>query len=547
MARSKASAWKALANAKKANAKKKKNVNANAKKKAGAKKTLPRQYRSYELFAGAGGMTEGLRAAGIATTFAVDLSADACATLKANHPQCDVLRADVADVTADRIRAAFPGGRIDDADGTILIAAPPCQSFSVAGNKRGREDPGDRLYEHVPRLAGELRPAAVVFENVPGMVSKKLPDGSTVLESLTEDLELAGYAVDHTVIDAKNHGVPQSRKRVILVAVRRDLLPGRDPSSTEPEPEFAFPWPAPVAAGFDASVGSVLHATEQEVEDAMEANHGYDVYMDRDKAEYYKKRKLNPATSSHVGILDPDDPAKTLRAGYMKSRGSHMLITRGRDGRTIRKLSSGTKIGSMRMLTVPECKAIQTFPRDYRIVGGIGSVYTQLGNAVPCKLAEHVGRALLAFLRGLGETAPVAAPPTAAPAAGRAATTRVARAAGRAATTRVAPAAAQQKAPAAAQQAAPRVAPAATRAATTRVAPVAARAAPRVAPAAFEQPEPEQPEPEQSEQRVHIDLSGENDGENQNKNKNKNKRSRPVDLDIQSNGRTVRIRITWKE
>ena len=102
--------------------------------------------------------------------------------------------------------------------------------------------------------------------------------------------------------------------------------------------------------------------------------YGYEVRMSPEKARYYVRRqRQRPA---FVRFVDPDRIVGTMRAGYMKSRGAEALVREGK--------------GGMRMLTIDECKAIQSFPRSYRFAGPVGAVYAQIGNAVPPTLAFHV-------------------------------------------------------------------------------------------------------------------------------------------------------------
>ena len=116
-----------------------------------------------DLFAGGGGLTVGLKQAGFQVKAAVELEAHACATYKANHPEVRLLERDITGVSGKEIlEVAGPGG-VD-----LLAGCPPCQGYTSL-NKYGDDDPRNRLVFQIARLAQEIRPKAIMMENVPGL------------------------------------------------------------------------------------------------------------------------------------------------------------------------------------------------------------------------------------------------------------------------------------------------------------------------------------------------------------------------------------------
>jgi DNA (cytosine-5)-methyltransferase 1 len=170
-----------------------------------------------DLFAGAGGLSEGLRQAGFDVVVAADHDPDGCATHELNFPEAEVV---VGDLT-DRVRhehvvaAARVHGRPD-----LVAGGPPCQAFSqIHNHDRLIADPRNRLYQEFVALVDELRPRAFVMENVPGMAQLR---GGAVQAQVEEDLSLAGdYDVVAGVLDAADFGAPQTRTRLVFIGVEK--------------------------------------------------------------------------------------------------------------------------------------------------------------------------------------------------------------------------------------------------------------------------------------------------------------------------------------
>ncbi|MEX2973023.1 DNA cytosine methyltransferase [Streptomyces sp. C184] len=166
-----------------------------------------------DLFAGAGGLSEGFRQAGAHVLAGSDVDPDACATYVKNFSQATCIN---GDIRQDEVREqVLDVGKALD----ILVGGPPCQAFSqVRNHSRLIDDPRNSLYREFVAMIGEIRPRAFVMENVPGMAQMG------VLEQVITDLALEGeYSVLPQVLDAADFGVPQTRKRIIFIGIRRDL------------------------------------------------------------------------------------------------------------------------------------------------------------------------------------------------------------------------------------------------------------------------------------------------------------------------------------
>ena len=170
---------------------------------------------SLDLFVGAGGLTSGFEQAGINSVCGCDIILNACVTLKINNPHIDVICGDLTlQETKDRIYKSIEKNRVD-----LICGGPPCQGFSMAG-KRFVDDPRNKLFKEYLDILKHVMPKVFVMENVDGM--KSMQQGKVyqeILKSFTE----AGYQVEGRLLMANDYGVPQKRKRLIIIGVRNDL------------------------------------------------------------------------------------------------------------------------------------------------------------------------------------------------------------------------------------------------------------------------------------------------------------------------------------
>ncbi|TYL86318.1 DNA cytosine methyltransferase [Bradyrhizobium cytisi] len=183
-------------------------------------KNPPRGFRCLDLFAGAGGLSEGFRQAGFRTIAATDIDPSAGATYLHNH-QKHGTRFVLGDISERSVKEelfdAVEGIELD-----AVIGGPPCQGFSqVRNHNRLINDPRNKLYRHYVSVIRTLRPRTFVMENVPGLENL---GGGAVRAQILEDLAIDNeYRVECRVLDAAGFGVPQSRLRILFIGVRRDL------------------------------------------------------------------------------------------------------------------------------------------------------------------------------------------------------------------------------------------------------------------------------------------------------------------------------------
>ena len=181
--------------------------------RATRRSTTPPQRSFVDLFAGAGGISEGFRQAGWRPMAGSDIDPDACATYRLNFPEAETVWGDLRQ--ADTHAALVDQARAVD----VVAGGPPCQGFSqVRNHARLIDDPKNSLYREFVQLVGQLEPRAFVMENVPGMAQMG------VLEQVEADLSCGGrYVVHPMVLDAADFGVPQTRKRIVFIGFHHDL------------------------------------------------------------------------------------------------------------------------------------------------------------------------------------------------------------------------------------------------------------------------------------------------------------------------------------
>ncbi len=179
-----------------------------------------------DLFAGAGGLSLGFEQAGFDVAAAVEYDPVHCATHEFNFPSSRIVCRDIASLSAAAL--AESAGLSDSPD--VICGGPPCQGFSTIG-KRALDDPRNALPREFIRLVRDLQPKYVLFENVPGLAAGA---HARILQEIVEVFRATGYAValPVRVLTATSFGVPQARRRLIVLASRRDMAPVGYPAET---------------------------------------------------------------------------------------------------------------------------------------------------------------------------------------------------------------------------------------------------------------------------------------------------------------------------
>lgn len=305
---------------------------------------------SVEVCAGAGGTALGLERAGFYHEALLEIDEHACATLGLNRPQWKVLQEDL------RI---FNGTEFRGVD--LLSGGVPCPPFSVAGMQLGADDDRD-LFPEMLRLADEMSPSAVLIENVRGILSPRFDDYRAQVDERLSEL---GFVPDWKLLHASDYGVPQLRPRVVLVALRPEIV-------------SVFRWPEPVDYP-PPTVGQVLGGPMADL-----GWEGADEWADQ-----------------------ADSIAPTLVGGSKKHGGPDLGPTRakqawaelGVNAKTLAERPPASDHQGMPRLTVQMAALIQGFPPDWVFAGGKTSAYRQVGNAFPPPVAKAVGEEIYRAVR----------------------------------------------------------------------------------------------------------------------------------------------------
>jgi len=323
-----------------------------------------------DLFAGAGGATTGLRQAGFRVTDAVELDEAAAASYALNHPAVRLQVRNIRDVPEDTLGG---GVHVD-----LLKSCPPCQGFSTLQKGVVTDDRNDLVLDTF-RFVRALRPKVVLLENVPGIAR------DWRFDRLTRQLRAAGYGVRHYLVNAEDFGVPQRRRRSILLAVRgrrsQDL-----PTSLEDTVSRESDCFQPTTAG------QVFKATSQltSVQDPL--------HVARRSSPIVRKRiEAIPPGGTRFDL--PDELVLDCHRRLLgrSAAGPYGRIRAGSAAPTMTTRCTTPSCGSFvhptehRGITLREAALIQTFPPDYGFKGHYYQIERQIGNAVPVRLAKALG------------------------------------------------------------------------------------------------------------------------------------------------------------
>ena len=386
--------------------------------------------KSIELFAGAGGLSCGLKQSGFEALLANELVPQYADTYALNHKQTEMVVGDIRQLCEVDLKK-----RLGVAEGEVDLVAggPPCQGFSINAPIRTLDDPRNHLFKDFLRVVSSIKPKAVLIENVPGIVS--LGQG-TVVQQIYKELESLGYKVKHRILFAGHYGIPQMRFRTVFIGVRNyngEIL--------FPEPEFD----AKAVANFTSAKELCIqtpplfyqhlrpHVTVGDaLSDLPDLTNGQVIspedYLTKPTNDYQKYlRKHSKSLTAHycARVADinlqrlkfipqggswRDIPFDLLPAGLQRARRSDHTKRYGR-------LHPGSLCSTVltkcdphwgsffhptqdRVVSVREAARIQSFPDRYTFTGSITQQYEQVGNAVPPLMGKAIGDVIAKMIGG---------------------------------------------------------------------------------------------------------------------------------------------------
>jgi DNA (cytosine-5)-methyltransferase 1 len=326
------------------------------------------------LFSGCGGLDLGFTNAGFEMIYANDFDKMCWQTFEKNH-HLKIDGRSIVDVKSEEI---------PDVDG--IIGGPPCQSWSLAGEMRGIKDKRGQLFYEYIRILKDKKPKFFLAENVPGIISKThLPTFNKILEEFRK--VTPGYDVKYKLLNAADYGVPEERKRVIVIGFRKDLnITFEFPEPTHSKDGKTKPkWVSLKEAIGDLPKSLPAKEKNKKNENLQFSNQEHmtggfsTIYMSRNRRKNWGEPSFTIQAGGRHAPLHPSS-AKMINVGP---------DTWKFDGENPKH----------RRLSVRECARIQTFPDDFIFYyTNISDGYKMIGNAVPVKLANIVAEQIKKIL-----------------------------------------------------------------------------------------------------------------------------------------------------
>ena len=345
-----------------------------------------------DLFCGAGGLSKGFLDAGFDVLFGIDNDKAALRTFELNHNGAKALSLDLSDKkTFSEIQKHVGNRELD-----VIVAGPPCQGFSLSG-PRNFDDERNKLYLAVIETVKTFKPKAFVIENVPGMAT--LYNGE-IKEEILKRFKKLGYNIDCKILCAADYGVPQMRKRLIFMGVKKDIG----------EPHF------PVPLFNENNYVTCREAIDDLPARESEIGQDIDEYTVPPKTQYQKiMRGKSTVLHNHVGtkhtklvqdtiaLVPEGGNYKDLPDGWGESRKFNEAWTRYDGNKPSKTIDTGHRnhfhYKYNRVPTVRENARLQSFPDDFVFLGTKTQQYRQVGNAVPPLLGYALANELLEIFR----------------------------------------------------------------------------------------------------------------------------------------------------
>ena len=345
---------------------------------------MRKKYTFVDVFSGCGGLSYGLEQAGLKCLLGIDFNKDAIETFKLNHKYAETFCGDIAELSNSKLKSLVGSCDVD-----FVVGGPPCQGFSTVG-KGKTDDPRNFLFMEFVRVVKQLNPRGILIENVTGLLAEK---NKFVLKQIFSVFEKMGYELNARVLSADEYGVPERRRRTIIVGMKKGN-------------NFVFPLQTHGERG--------KHACKT-VGDAFKGISKSSSYNDKSMAEI--KNDLDRERLAHIpegcGIRYKKDEEsylpKKLRYNIDWDNLAEGRFRQTKLQRLDRKSPSFTILTSRTMyyhptenryLTPREAASLQSFPSNFEFYGSVTSVWKQIGNAVPVELGKTLGHSLIKSIEG---------------------------------------------------------------------------------------------------------------------------------------------------
>lgn len=323
------------------------------------------------LFSGCGGLDLGFERAGFDIPVANEYDKTIWATFKANHPNTHLIEGDIRNIK----ESDFP----DEVDG--IIGGPPCQSWSEAGSLKGIEDARGQLFFDYIRILRDKQPKFFLAENVSGMLANR---HSEAVKNILGMFEESGYDVTLTLVNAKDYGVAEERKRVFYIGFRKDLCI-----------DFKFPKGSTEDDDKKITLRDIIWDLQDTAVPALEKNHRNPDAVNNNE---YFTGAYSTIFMSRNRVKSWDEQAYTVQASgrqcQLHPQAPKMVKFDKNDCRFVEG-----KEDLYRRMTVREVARVQGFPDDFKFIyEAVNDGYKMIGNAVPVNLAYEIAVAIKSAL-----------------------------------------------------------------------------------------------------------------------------------------------------
>ncbi|HET9174616.1 MAG TPA: DNA cytosine methyltransferase [Candidatus Saccharimonadales bacterium] len=315
-------------------------------------------------FSGAGGLDTGFHKAGFTIIWANEYDKTITPTLRKNFPET---------IVDDRSLFDVPSSDVPDAVG--IVGGPPCQSWSLAGAGRGLNDQRGQVFLEYIRVIRDKKPLFFLAENVSGMLSSR---HSESLKLIIDEFDKLGYYFTFKLMNVKDYGVPEDRKRVIFVGYDKKL--GKAFTFPEPLPESEHKTLRDAIWDLKDTAVAALDKNKTNGTGLKISNHEYmnggfsTMYMSRNRVRSWDEPSFTIQAGGRHAPIHPQAP-KMIKVGIDKQE-----FVKGKEH-------------LYRRLSVREVARIQTFPDDFEFVyNDVADGYKMIGNAVPVKFAEEIAK-----------------------------------------------------------------------------------------------------------------------------------------------------------
>ncbi|MBM6761014.1 DNA cytosine methyltransferase [Megamonas hypermegale] len=315
------------------------------------------------LFSGCGGLDLGFEKAGFEIPVANEFDKTIWDTFEINHPKTKLIKGDIRNIKEED----FP----NEIDG--IIGGPPCQSWSEAGTLKGIDDDRGKLFYDYIRILKNKKPKFFLAENVSGMLSVR---HSEAVKNFTSMFEQSGYDISLTLVNAKDYGVAQERKRVFFIGFRKDL-----------NVNFTFPKGSTKNDSKKITLRDVIWDLQETAVPAGEKNYANPnainnneyfignystIFMSRNRVKSWDEQAFTVQASGRQCQLHPQAPK------MLKIEKNKFCFVKEKES-------------LYRRMTVREIARIQGFPDDFKFIyKNVNNGYKMIGNAVPVNLAYEI-------------------------------------------------------------------------------------------------------------------------------------------------------------